>query len=352
MKAAVIHAQGDLRLEEVPVPEVPAGSIRVRVRACAICGTDLRIFRKGDSRARYPVVAGHEIAGEVDAVAPGVTGVREGDRVCVAPGHGCGSCRMCRKGFPNVCLSPLPSLGYRVNGGFEELIAVPENIFRLGFVNPIPETLSFQQASISEIIACCINAQSNVGITAGDTVLVLGSGPAGIIHTQLARASGAARVILAQRSRARLELASRLFKIDRVVAMAEEDLENAVREETGGEGADVVLVCAPSAEAQELAVRLAAPRGRINFFGGLPKGGSVIGLDANVVHYKELFISGASSSLPEGNRQALRLLASRAIDPDRLITHTFAFDRILEAFDAAESRTGIKVVVTMEAPPR
>ncbi len=347
MKAAVIHAQGDLRLQDLPVPEVPEGSIRVRVKACAICGTDLRIYRKGDYRAQYPVVAGHEIAGVVEAVAAGVHTVREGDRVCVAPGHGCGKCRMCRIGYPNVCLSPFPSLGYRVNGGFEELFAVPENIFRLGFVNPIPDGLSFMQASLSEIIACCINAQRNVGVRKGDRVLVLGSGPAGIIHTQLARMSGAAKVILTQRSRARLELATSRFPVDRAIASSDEDLEEAIREETHGEGADVVFVCAPSAEAQEMALRLAGPRGRINLFGGLPKGGSLISVDANVVHYKELFISGASSSLPEGNREALSLLAARAIDPDRLITHVFPFEKIVDAFDVAESKTGIKVVVTL-----
>jgi len=283
----------------------------------------------------------------VEAVAPGVRTVREGDRVCVAPGHGCGVCRMCRTGFPNVCLNPFPSLGYKVNGGFEELFAVPENIFRLGFVNPVPDNLSFEQASLSEIIACCINAQRNVGVRKGDRVLVLGSGPAGIIHTQLARLAGAAKVILTQRNRTRLELAASRFPVDRIVASSEEDLEEAVREETDGEGADVVFVCAPSAEAQETALRCVAPRGRVNLFGGLPKGDNVIRVDANVVHYKELFLSGASSSLPEGNRAALQLLASRAIDPDKLITHVFELANIVAAFDVAESKTGIKVVVTL-----
>jgi L-iditol 2-dehydrogenase len=319
----------------------------VRVRACAICGTDIRIYRKGDHRAQYPVVAGHEIAGVVDAVAPGVTGVKEGERVCVAPGHGCGRCRMCRQGQPNVCLTPYPSLGYKVNGGFEEFFAVPENIFRLGFVNPIPPELSFPQAALSEIIACCLNAQRNTPVREGDVVLVLGSGPAGIIHSQLARLKGARKVLLAQRSRARLELAAARFPVDRTIASSEEDLEKAVLEESGGEGADVVYVCAPSAEAQETAVRLAAPRGRVNLFGGLPKGGNLISLDANVVHYKELFLGGASSSLPEDNREALRLLATRAIDPDKLITHSFPLGDILRAFDVAESRQGIKVVVTL-----
>jgi L-iditol 2-dehydrogenase len=347
VKAAIVYGKGDLRLEDIAIPPVPEGSIRVRVQACAICGTDLRIYRKGDYRAQYPVVVGHEIAGIVEAVAPGVSGVREGDRVCVAPGHGCGLCRMCRTGHPNVCTSPFPSLGYKVNGGFEELFAVPENIFRLGFVNPIPPGLSFLHASLSEIIACCINAQTNAPVRKGDSVLVLGSGPAGIIHTQLARRAGAAKVMLSQRSRPRLDLAVSRFPVDRAIASSEEDLEKAVMEETGGEGADVTFVCAPSAEAQEMAIRLTAPRGRINFFGGLPKGGNTVSLDANVVHYKELFISGASSSLPEGNREALQLLADRTIDPEKLVTHLFPIDEIVRAFDVAESKSGIKVVVTL-----
>jgi L-iditol 2-dehydrogenase len=346
MKAAVVHGLGDLRLEEVPVPPVPAGSIRVRVQACAICGTDLRIYRAGDHRASYPVVPGHEIAAVVEAVSSGVAGVREGDRVCVAPGHGCGTCRMCLSGFPNVCTSPFPSLGYKVNGGFEELFAVPENIFRLGFVNPIPPELTAVQASLSEIIACCLNAQANTPVREGDAVLVIGAGPAGVIHTQLARRAGARRVLLTQRSRPRLELAASRFAIDRIIASSEEDLAEAVMSETGGLGADVIYVCAPSAEAQETAVRLAAARARINFFGGLPRGGNLVTIDANAVHYKELLIGGASSSRPADNRLALRLLADRTIDPDMLVTHRFGIDRIGEAFDAAESRRGIKVVVT------
>jgi L-iditol 2-dehydrogenase len=336
-----------MRLEEIAVPEVPAGSIRVRVKSCAVCGTDLRIFRKGDHRARYPVVPGHEIAGIVEAVQPGVSGVREGDRVCVAPGHGCGSCRMCRKGFPNVCLTPHPSLGYRFNGGFEEYLAVPEHILRLGFVNPIPETLSFQQASLSEVIACCLHAQENTPVHEGDVVLVIGAGPAGVIHSQLARLAGAKKVLLAQRGRRRLELVKERFPVDRIVASSEENLDGAVMDETGGEGADAIFVCAPSAEAQESALRLLAPRGRINFFGGLPPEGRTVLLDSNNLHYRELSIGGASSSLPEGNRRALALLSERRIDPDLLITDVFPIDEVLKAFETAERREGIKVVVNL-----
>jgi L-iditol 2-dehydrogenase len=345
MLAAVVHAKGDLRLEQVPIPDVPADSIRVKVQACSICGTDLRIYRRGDYRAAYPVITGHEIAGVVEAVGTNVKDVKEGERVCVAPGHGCGECRICRAGYPNVCPYPFPSLGYKVNGGFAEYIAVPPNIFKVGFVNPIPQNLSFDQSAMSEILACCLNAQNNSPVHEGDVVLIMGAGPAGMMHAVLARYKGARKILLTQRSRGRLELVGSKIPIDRIVASTEEDLAQAVQEETDGEGADVIFVCAPSREAQETAFRLIAPRGRINFFGGLPKDDCVVRLDANTLHYKEFFIAGASSSLPEGNREALRLLSEKIVDPDLFITHRLPLQEIHQGFDVVESRQGIKVVI-------
>lgn len=345
MKAAVFHARDDVGIEDIPRPVPGPGTIRVKVEACAVCGTDLRIYRKGDHRVAYPVVGGHEIAGIVDAAGKGVKEYREGERVCVAPGHGCGECRMCRNGYPNVCLDPFPSMGYKINGGFEEYMIVPEHIVRLGFVNRIPDELSFDQASLSEIVACCINGQSNAPPAPGETVLVLGSGPAGIIHTLLSKLNGAGKVIIAQRSRERLDLASSLFSVDRAVSIAAEDLTEVVMEETEGAGADVVFVCAPSGEAQETALQLAGPRGRVNFFGGLPKNESSITIDANIIHYKEIFLSGASSSHPADNRRALQLLAERKIDPDKLITHTFELDQIERAFELMEQKQCLKIVM-------
>ena len=168
---------------------------------------------------------------------PGRGNARETSRREGAPGHGCGECRMCRAGQPNVCLNPFPSLGYKVNGGFEEYFAVPENIFRLGFVNPIPQSLSFRQASMSEIIACCLNGQRNSPVREGDVVLIIGAGPAGIIHSQLARRRGAGKVILTQRSRPRLDLAAERFAVDRIIPSSEEDLEGAGPPRGEGNGA-------------------------------------------------------------------------------------------------------------------
>lgn len=345
MKAAVVEALGILVVKDVPDPELIPESVLIRVEACAVCGSDLRIFRKGDPRATLPRIIGHEIAGTVEAVGSGTAGFAVGDRVAVAPGHGCGVCRWCRAGMGNVCVDPRPSIGYASSGGFAELIVPPANVVANGFVNRIPDGVPFEHASLAELLACCLNGQEQASVGAGDTVLVLGAGPAGCMHVELARARGASKVLLSQRSPERLELARERFGPDAVFAGDGSALAAWVMAETGGFGADVVIVAAPSARAQEAALQLCAPRGRISFFGGLPKDDRHITIDANLVHYKELRLTGASSSLGRQNREALELIARGRVHADRYLTHRFPLERTAEAFAAVEARQAIKAVV-------
>ena len=345
MKAAVVESLGHIEVKEVPDPELIRDSLLVRVEACAICGSDIRIFRKGDPRATLPRIIGHEIAGIVEKLGPGTGGFSIGERVTIAPGHGCGECVYCRKGMGNVCIDPRPSVGYASSGGFAQYIVPPVNVVRNGFVNRIPESLSFEDASMAELLACCINGQERASVGKGDTVLVMGAGPAGCMHVELAHARGASKVILTQRSEARLSLAAQKFSPDAVIRGDGEELVEKVKAETGGLGADVVIVAAPSAQAQELAMRLAAPRGRINFFGGLPKDNRTITIDANVIHYQEISLTGASSSLGRQNREALDLIASGKVRAERYITHRFALADAPAAFAAVEAKQAIKAVV-------
>jgi L-iditol 2-dehydrogenase len=212
-------------------------------------------------------------------------------------------------------------------------------------VNPIPQELDFDQASMSEIVACCLNAHRNSPVHEGDVVLIFGAGPAGMIHAQLAHLSGASKVLMTQRSTYRLELAQARFPVDCTIASLDEDLRQVVLDETDGLGADVIFVAAPSRQAQETALGLIANRGRVNFFGGLPKDDCIVHVNANDLHYREFFVAGASSSLPETNREALHLLAERKLDPDALITHRFPLSEIRAAFDVVEDRQCIKVVI-------
>jgi L-iditol 2-dehydrogenase len=345
MKAAVIERLGHLQVRDVPDPALLPGSVLIKVEACAVCGSDIRIFRKGDPRATLPQIIGHEIAGVVQALGEGTNGFHAGQRVTVAPGHGCGECIYCRRGMGNVCIDPRPSIGYASSGGFAQFIVPPVTVVKNGFVNPIPDTLSLEDASMAELLACCINGQERAAVGPGDTVVIIGAGPAGCMHVELARARGAAKVILSQRSAARLDLAVARFSPDLAIRAEGDELVAAVRDATGGLGADVVIVAAPSAQAQETAMRLAAPRGRISLFGGLPKDNRSITIDANIIHYQEISLTGASSSLGRQNREALDLIASGKIHAGRYITHRFSLAETPAAFAAVEARESIKAVV-------
>jgi len=345
MKAVVVHDIRQARVEEVDEPQVIPGSLKVKVEACAICGSDVRIFTKGDHRATFPRIIGHEIAGVVVEVGEGTEGFKVGQRVCVAPGHGCGECRYCKNGMGNVCINPRPSIGYAASGGFAQYIVPPVNVVREGFVNPIPDNLSFEEACMSELLACTINGQERVEVGAGDTVLVIGAGAAGAMHVELARARGAKKVMLAGRSRTRLEMVRERFSPDVVFFEQGEELVKRVLDETDGLGADVIILAAPSSSVQELALSMIAPRGRICFFAGIPRDNRFATIDSNIIHYTECVITGASSSLGRQNREALQLISEGKVRAQRFITHRFNLDEFSDAIAAIERKEVIKAVI-------
>jgi L-iditol 2-dehydrogenase len=343
MKAAVFHDLGNLTIEDVPTPEPGPGEALVRVHACAVCGSDLRIYHHGNPRVVPPQTLGHEIAGEVVAVGEGVERVAVGDRVATGADVPCGLCEFCRAGIGNNCQINY-AIGYQFPGGFAEHILLNETTLRYGPVHRIPDGLSYDEAALAEPLACCVNGLELCWLGVGETVVIIGAGPAGIMAAQLARHMGATKVILAQRSRTRLELA-RQFDVDVLVATEEEGLRERVMAETNGLGADVIVTACASPDVHEQSLTMAKNRARINFFGGLPKGARPISIESNAIHYKELFVTGSHGSVPRQHKAALDLIACGAINVRDLITHTFALDDLLEAFSVVETRSGMKVVV-------
>ena len=344
MKAAVIRNPGVIQVEDIPLPDMNEEQILVKVYACGICGTDLRIFRHGDNRAKYPIVIGHEIAGVIEDVGTNVSDFHVGDRVCVAPGHGCGECDYCLKGHYNVCTAPCPSIGFASNGGLAEYMVPPVNVIKNGFVNKIPPNLSFEAAALAEPLACCINGHRNAEVKMGDTVLIYGAGAIGCFHVVLSKLMGAKRVFVVDDVPERLE-GVKQFHPDRIIDYGAENTVEVVKS-MAPLGVDVVFTCAPSRTAQEEALMLVAPRGRVNLFGGLAKDNSQITIDANKVHYDEIFISGTSSSLPETNREALKLLAEQKIVADDFISHVIPLDELEKGFSLIEKKRGLKVIIT------
>ena len=308
MKAAVFYAQEDLRLEDLPTPRISADQILLRVGACAICGSDVRFYRFGAKNITQRVTLGHEATGTIAEVGHSLTGFAPGQRVAIAPAIPCGDCSYCQQGIQTMC-DNLHSIGYELHGGFAEFMVVPYAAIRAGCVNAIPDNLSFEEATVAEPLACAINGQELVNVGMGDEVVVIGAGPLGCMHAELAKIRGARKVIMVEVQERRLELAKK-FSVDVFINGATEDVGKRVFEETDGVGASVVIVAAPSAQAQAQALTLAAKQGRISFFGGLPRDNPMSTINANLLHYRELCILGAYGSKPRHNRLALDLLAA------------------------------------------
>jgi L-iditol 2-dehydrogenase len=343
VRVAKLHAPGDLRVEDAPAPTAGQGELTIRVRSCSTCGTDAKIFHYGHHHISLPRALGHEIAGEVAEVGAGVTAWSPGDRVQVIAAIPCGVCFSCRRGQETVC-EDLESMGYQYDGGFAEFMRVPRKVLDRDGLNRVPEDVSFEVASLTEPLACVLNGQEIAGLGEGDVVMVVGAGPIGCLHVRLARARGAARVFLADVNEGRLELAARV-QPDALLDGSKEDLVDAVRKLTDGRGADVVITATGVGQAQEQALEMAARRGRISFFGGLPRGNSTIRFDSNLVHYRELTVVGAYGSAPHHNREALALISRADVPVQDLITHRLPLGEVRTAIDTVTSGEGLKVVI-------
>lgn len=342
MKAAVFHGPADMRIAEVARPAISDTELLVRVAACAVCGSDVRTYRHGARNISRPVVLGHEISGTIIEIGARLSGFTIGQRVAVAPAIPCGDCRYCQRGAETMC-ERLRSIGYEFDGGLAEFLTVPASAVRAGCVNTVPDNVSFDEAAIAEPLACVINAQELTGVGEGDTVVVMGAGPVGCLHAALAKVRGAVKVLLVDIRPERLALAAQ-FCADVLIDGSTEDVRARVLEETG-DGASVVIVAAPSHQAQSQSVTLAARRGRINFFGGLPKTNPVISLDANMVHYRELTIVGSYGSRPVHNRMALDLIATGQVRTAPLIGLELPLDRVVDGLHAVEEGRVLKVIV-------
>jgi L-iditol 2-dehydrogenase len=344
VKVARFYAPGDIRLEDIPEPRVSAGEVKIRVRNCSTCGTDVKISRSGHPNMTPPQVMGHEIAGEITEIGDGVDGWSPGDRVQVIAAIPDGTCPDCLAGRLTVCPNQL-SMGYQFPGGFAEYMIVPREVLRVDWLNRIPDGLGFAEASLAEPLACVLNGQELAGVGEGDIVVIMGSGPIGCLHVRLARARGAAQIILIDLNAERLSIAADLVHPDLVIASGATDPVDGVLEATGGRGADVVIVAAASGAAQEQGLRMLARRGRLSLFGGLAKDKPNITVDSNLVHYRELTIVGVNGSSPAHNRRALELIASGAVPVTDLITHHLPLSEVLDAIEIVARGEAIKVTI-------
>jgi L-iditol 2-dehydrogenase len=337
MLAAVYHGPNDLRVEDVPIPKIGTGELLIKVMSASICGTDLRIFH-GNHRMyasgtiRIP---GHEVVGTIAEVGGEVKNYAVGQRVFCAPNTGCGHCQQCITGNNNLCAN-YDAIGVTSDGGFAEYVQ--------GNVIPVSESVDPAVAALMEPFACVLRGQNALHIQPGEVVLVIGAGPIGVMHTKLAKARGAGRVIVSEPIPERAAQAKRMGA-DRVVNPTSENLKSVLSEESNGRGADVIIVAAPVHAAQESALDLAAISGRINFFGGLPKDHPTINFDSNLVHYKELVVTATTACSTADCWQATQMVNSGLIDLADIVSQRFPLRDAVAAFTAAEDRKSLKIVL-------
>lgn len=344
MKAGVVTGLEQIEVKEVPIPRIDANGVLVKVQACAVCGSDLRIFRSGNNRVNFPAIIGHEISGEVIEVGKNITKLEIGDRVAIGADVPCGECRFCEAGIGNNCQINY-AMGYQFQGGFAQYIPLNKTVMNYGPVHKIPDQMSYEEAALAEPLGCVLNALELAPVQLGDTVVVIGAGAIGCMMSNVIKQMGASKLILVQRSKPRLEMAKKIVNADVFVCSSEENAIKAVMRETDGLGADVVITSNPSPEAQADALLMAKNRARISFFGGLPKTEENVTLNTNVIHYKELMITGAHGAMPIHHLKAIELIASGMIDVKPFISKTFPLDELKEAIAYAESRQGMRVVV-------
>ena len=338
MKVARLYDSSDIRFEEEPIPQAGLGEILVKTKACGICSGDIMGWYM---KKKAPLVFGHEPAGEIVAIGPGVDNFRVGDRVFVHHHAPCLACRACERGEFVQC--PTWRASHIIPGGMAEYFLVPkENVS--GDTLHLPPALSFVDGSLVEPTACAVKSLRRSGMHPGDCVLIIGLGIMGQLHIALARHAGAGTLIgtdfVPYRRAKALELGA-----DLVLDPAQGSLEGAMNAHTNGHMAEVVIVGPGSIEAMELGIRCAARGGTVVLFTASPPEAS-LSVFPHHLYFNEIRLVPSYSCGPNDTREALRLIATGVISAEKFITHRFPFAALHDAYsNAAQAQESLKTVI-------
>lgn len=311
MKAAVFYEKGDLRIEDIAKPTPNVGEVLIKVMACGICGTDVHIYHGDEGAAATPrgTVLGHEFSGVVEAVGEGVHRVKVGDRVCVDPNKLCDECYYCQSGLGHFCENMI-GIGTTVNGGFSEYCSVPDTqVYR------IAETTSFEAAAMTEPVACCVHGIDMCDIHPGDTVAVIGGGMIGMIMLQLAKISGAGKLIMIEPVAEKREIAKKLGA-DITLDPINTDVKSALGE-LGVDRISTVIECVGKVGTMAMAIEIAGRKSTVMMF-GLTAPDDVLKIKPFEIFKKEIVLK-ASFINPYTQKRALELIDGGKIDVSSIV---------------------------------
>ncbi len=337
MKSAVFYEKHNLVVEDLPMPEVGHDDVLIRVKACGICGTDVHIFNGDEGAAATPTgtVLGHEFAGIVEKIGDNVKEIKVGDRVCVDPNKLCNECYYCKSGIGHFCESMI-GIGTTVNGGFSEYCAVPQSQ-----VYKIADTTTYEMAAMTEPVACCVHGIDMCNISCGDTVAVIGGGMIGMIMLQLAKLSGAGRLIMIEPVEEKREICKRLgadICIDPITENVKEVLKN-----NGIERISTVIECVGRLNTIEQAIEIAGKDSVVMMF-GLTAPNDKLSIKPFEIFKKEVVLK-ASFINPYTQKRALTLIDSGKIDVSSMIYATEPLERLPEILADAKLRSKGKFII-------
>lgn len=334
MKAIVLE-NGKAVLKDVPIPKLEQGDVLVKMKACGLCGTDIeKIY--GQYTASQPII-GHEPAGIIAEST--VDWLKEGDRIFAHHHVPCYECYYCKKGSPTMC--PYYRKTNIYPGGFAEYFRVPGwNVSRGGIIK-LPDSVNFDEASFIEPLATVVRAQRRVSINKDDYVLVVGAGPMGLLHVQMAKVNGAAKVFVSDISEFRNEFA---LKVGADYAFNPKNVIDEVKKLTDGRGVDVSIIASGAPAAILTALQAVRKGGRVLLF-GVPYKGTILNYDISDLLNNEISIISSNAAVEEDTREALRLIYERKVNVAKLVTHKFRLEEFDEAVRIAKEGKAVKVII-------
>ena len=344
MLAVRYYEPGKLRVEQVPIPEPGRGELVVHSSVALTCGTDVKMYRRGHPLALPPQIIGHEFAGTVSAVGKGVAGFQVGMKVVAANSAPCNRCFYCLSDQPNLCEHLDESiLGFTWPGTYAEYVRIPERIVQQNTFR-VPETVPLDEVASLEPLACVVHGWDlTMNFGAGGTAVIIGGGPIGLLHSQLAKLNGAKQVLLCDVVEDRLAEAERIG-VDVTINTAAENPSAKVLELTEGRGADIVVEAVGRRETWELAPKLARKGGTALLFGGCSSG-TEVAFEAEKVHYGELHVQGSFHHTPAAVERSFRLIVSGKVSIKPLISHEMELERAEEALQLMGSGKALKVAL-------
>ncbi len=347
MLAARLYGPMDLRLDEVKKPQINQDEILLKITSAAVCGTDIRMYKNGYAGvdAEHPRILGHEFGGVIEQVGSNVPFYKEGMNVALAPNIGCGTCDRCVNGDFHLC-DDFQAFGVTMDGAFAEYVKVPANAIRQGNLSLVPEGVDSEEVALNEPLSCAYNGFLKCDIHSGDYVLIVGAGPIGIMHAMLAKMGGAAKVIMNDISKERLDECSAM--IPGLITYHGSDLKGFIHGQTRGRGLDVAITACPVPEVQAAVIEMMGLWGRVNFFGGLPKSREIVPINTNLIHYKQLNVTGTTRANVVHFRKTLGFIADGLLDVKKMVTARFPLKDIGKAFEYAAQAKGFKNVITFD----